>query len=60
MAKSSSSGIGFFGLLAVALIVLKLTDVIDISWWWIALIALAPVIIILMIIGIIYFIWKQK
>lgn len=29
------SGIGFFGLLAVAFIVLKLTGVIAWSWWWV-------------------------
>ncbi len=41
MANSSpsSSGIGFFGLLAVAFIVLKLCGVIGWSWWWV----LAPV-----------------
>ena len=36
---SSSSGIGFFGLLYIVFITLKLLDVIDWSWWWI----LAPV-----------------
>ncbi len=33
--SSSSSGIGFTGLLTVAFIVLKLTKVIDWSWWWV-------------------------
>ena len=33
--SSSSGGIGFVGLLTIAFIVLKLTDVIDWSWWWI-------------------------
>lgn len=33
--SSSSSGIGFVGLLTVAFIVLKLTDYIDWSWWWV-------------------------
>lgn len=33
--SSSSSGIGFFGLLAVLLIGLKLTHFIDWSWWWV-------------------------
>lgn len=33
--SSSSSGIGFAGLLAVVFIVLKLTEVIDWSWWWV-------------------------
>lgn len=33
--SSSSSGIGFAGLLTIAFIVLKLTDVIDWSWWWV-------------------------
>lgn len=37
--SSSSSGIGFFGLLTVALIVLKLTGFIDWGWTWI----LAPI-----------------
>jgi phosphoglycerol transferase MdoB-like AlkP superfamily enzyme len=32
---SSSSGIGFFGLLGIAFIVLKLTGVITWSWWWV-------------------------
>lgn len=36
MAKSStSSGISFFGLLGVTFVVLKLTEVIDWSWWWV-------------------------
>ncbi len=33
--SSSSSGIGFFGLLAVLFIGLKLTGFIDWSWWWV-------------------------
>lgn len=30
-----SGGIGFTGLLTVAFVVLKLTHVIDWSWWWV-------------------------
>ena len=33
--SSSSSGIGVIGLLGVAFVVLKLTHVIDWSWWWV-------------------------
>jgi len=33
--SSSSSGIGVFGLLGVAFVVLKLTGVIDWSWLWV-------------------------
>ncbi len=33
--KSSSSGLGFFGLLAIVFITLKLTHVISWSWWWV-------------------------
>lgn len=33
--SSSSSGIGFFGLLTIVFIVLKLTHYIDWSWWWV-------------------------
>lgn len=32
---SSSGGIGFGGLLAIVFITLKLTHVIDWSWWWV-------------------------
>lgn len=31
----STGGIGFFGLLALAFIVLKLTNYINWSWWWV-------------------------
>lgn len=33
--SSTSSGIGVAGLLGVAFVVLKLTGVIDWSWWWV-------------------------
>ena len=42
MSSSSSSsrgGVGFAGLLTVAFVVLKLTGVINWSWWWV----LAPI-----------------
>ncbi len=32
---TASGGVGFCGLLFIALLVLKLTHVIDWSWWWI-------------------------
>lgn len=32
---TSSSGIGFVGLLTILFIGLKLTDHIDWSWWWV-------------------------
>jgi len=37
--SSSSGGIGFFGLLAIVFITLKLCGVINWSWWWV----LAPI-----------------
>ena len=56
MSKSSSSsgGIGFTGLLTVAFIVLKLTHVINWSWWWVLSpiwIGIAVVLILLVIMG---------
>jgi hypothetical protein len=33
--SSSSSGIGIFGLLGVLFVGLKLTHVINWSWWWV-------------------------
>lgn len=34
-ARASSSGLGFSGLLTTVLIVLKLLNLITISWWWV-------------------------
>lgn len=33
--NNNSSGVGFFSLLALAFIVLKLAGVISWSWWWV-------------------------
>ena len=33
--SSASGGIGFCGLLGIVFIALKLTHVIDWSWWWV-------------------------
>lgn len=55
VSSSSSSGVGFFGLLTVLFIALKLLGYIDWSWWWI----LAPiwmpiaVLILILIVGLI-------
>lgn len=35
MSNNSSGGIGFAGLLTIVFITLKLTGVIDWSWWWV-------------------------
>lgn len=44
---TSSGGVGFLGLLTIAFIVLKLTDVIDWDWLWV----LAPIWIPLAVVG---------
>lgn len=33
--KSSGGGVGFFGLMFLIFMTLKLTKVIDWSWWWV-------------------------
>ena len=46
--SSSSSGIGFFGLLAIVFITLKLLGKIVWSWWWVLMpIWVIPVIVVL-------------
>lgn len=45
---ASNSGIGVTGLLGVVFIVLKLTGVIDWSWWWVLLPFWGPVAIVLL------------
>lgn len=60
--SSSSSGIGLFGLLGVAFIVLKLIGVITWSWWWVTLPlwgGLAVVLAVLLVIGIIALVAKK-
>jgi len=55
--SSSSSGIGVLGLLGVAFVVLKLTGVIDWSWWWVTLPfwgMFALILIVLVSIGLLY------
>ena len=44
--SSNSSGIGLSGILAIVFIVLKLTNVIDWSWWWVLVPILWPVYVI--------------
>ena len=59
--SSSSSGVGFGGLLTVAFVVLKLTGVIDWSWWWVlspVWIGAAIAIVILAIIALVF--WWAK
>jgi hypothetical protein len=51
--SSSSSGIGFTGLLTVAFIVLKLTGVIAWSWWWVlSPLWIAAALAVLLIVGV--------
>ena len=48
--NSTTSGIGLFGLLTVALVVLKLLGLVNISWFWIiALPILGPILSFLLI-----------
>ena len=51
--SSSSSGIGFFGLLTVALIVLKLMGYINWSWWLVLLPLYGPMAIVLLIFAVV-------
>lgn len=56
--SSSSGGVGFMGLLTIVFIVLKLTNYIDWSWWWV----LAPMwgcFVITVICVVIYFMIKS-
>lgn len=51
--STSSGGIGFTGLLTIVFIVLKLTDNIDWSWWWVLSPIWLPLLLILIIVSII-------
>ena len=45
--KSSKSGIGFFGVLAIVFITLKLVGVIDWSWWYVLMPIYGPIVLVL-------------
>ncbi len=49
--NSSSSGIGFVGLLTIVFIVLRLLGKIDWSWWWVLAPVWGSIALVLMIIG---------
>lgn len=51
----STSGIGFTGLLTIVFIVLKLTHVINWSWWWVLSPLWIDIILVFLIIFGIYF-----
>jgi len=59
--SSSSSGIGFTGLLTIVFITLKLLEKIDWSWWWVLspiLIPLGIVLVLLLIVGLLLLLEK--
>jgi len=62
MSKSSTSGINILGLLGVAFVVLKLTGVIDWSWWWVTIPfwgGLALSLVALLIVGFAYILFND-
>lgn len=61
--SASGGGIGFIGLLTIAFIVLKLTHVIDWSWWWVlspALFSIGFWVLVLLGVGAVYLWVKIK
>ena len=52
MSESAQGGIGFFGLLTIVLITLKLTELISISWVWVLAPIWAPILLGLMTFGV--------
>lgn len=49
--STSSGGIGFLGLLTLIFITLKLTNVINWSWWWVLAPLWIPTTLVLLILG---------
>jgi membrane protein YdbS with pleckstrin-like domain len=63
--SSTSSGIGFTGLLTIVFITLKLLDKIDWSWWWvlspiwISFSLVIVVLLIVLVVGLVTAIFKK-
>lgn len=49
--NTNSGGIGFFGVLAILFIGLKLTGFIDWSWWWVLAPIWGPMLVLLFLAG---------
>lgn len=59
MKNSNNGGIGFIGLLTIVFIVLKLCNVINWSWWWVLSPLWISLILSIIILIIIYLIWRK-
>ncbi len=57
--SSSSSGVGFFGLLFIVFLVLKLTGIIKWSWWWVTAPLWGGFLLVGIILAIIFLITKK-
>ena len=53
----SSGGIGFFGLLTILFIALKLTGYISWSWWWVLAPMWIPVTVLVIFASILFLVW---
>jgi uncharacterized membrane protein YhdT len=49
MTTKTSSGVGFTGLLTIVFIVLKLTGVVNWSWWWVLSPMYIPIVLLLLV-----------
>lgn len=58
--STASGGIGFFGLLAIVFITLKLCGVIAWSWWWVLAPLWIPAVVILLLLVILIVIMASK
>lgn len=59
--SQASGGIGFVGLLTIVFITLKLTEVIDWSWWWVlSPIWIAFIVWAVIVAGVLAFALKKK
>jgi len=57
MSENRSGGIGFVGVLTIVFIVLKLTNLIDWSWWWVLSPIWISVVISVIIVAVAYMIY---
>lgn len=55
-ASATASGIGFFGLLTIVFIVLKLIGVINWSWFWVLFPFFVPVLFVILFLVVVYWI----
>lgn len=58
--NNNSNGVGFVGALTIAFVVLKLTKIIDWSWWWVLSPLWISTLVMIVVIAVVFLVIRLK